>query len=116
MVGRNGLSMFRPGNTLPSFSAAYVGEIQPGSGRLASITAQRAAGEYAKSRSISLVKQKANLAPKAIKTLYALNTSLLCLLIANLFYRKIRPDSINIRALINRYAVVFGSNLCTIII
>lgn len=108
--------MFRPGNTLPSFSAAYVGEIQPGSGRLASITAQRAGGEYAKSRSISLVKQKANLAPKAIKTLYALNTSLLCFLIANLFYRKIRPDSINIRALINRDAFVFGSNLCTIII
>jgi hypothetical protein len=24
-------SMFRPGNTLPSFSAAYVSEIQPGS-------------------------------------------------------------------------------------
>jgi len=30
------------------------------------------------------VKQKANLAPKTIKTLYALNTALLCLLIAKL--------------------------------
>jgi len=80
-------------------------------GRLASITARTApiapaylheahndgaALEYAKSRSISLVKQKANLAPKTIKNLYGLNTALLCLLIVNLFYRKIRSDSINI--------------------
>ena len=131
MVGRNGLFDVSSGQHAALLFCGIRERDSAGIGRLAPITAQTApiasahsheahndgaAGEYAKSRSISLVKQKANLSPKTIKSLYALNTALLCLLIANLFYRKIRSDSINIRALINRDTVVLGSKLCTIII
>lgn len=96
------------------------GRDSAGIGRLASITARTAPiasaysheahndGAAGESRSINLVKQKSNLTPKTIKSLYAFNTALLCLLIANLLHGKIRPASINIQALINRYSVVFG--------
>lgn len=131
MVGRNGLFDVSSGQHAALLFCGIRGRDSAGIGRLAPITARTApiasaysheahndgaAGEYAKSRPISLVKQKVNRAPKTIKSLCALNKVLLCLLIANLFYRKIRPDSINIRALINRDTVVFSPKLCTIII